>query len=834
MQRIRPTVVLAAALAAFAGLPRTAPAAGTIDTTGATVAAGTAPTQGVVTIDDSAPTVAPPALPANDPLGSLGAMPGSLPTFTGGPGGAAIVIGAQGAALPGGTYNCSTYNVAPGAMVVYGGAVTIVSTGDVQIDGLVTTTGTGAAISIVCGGNFRIVSHAGAFTAGISATGANSPVSVDVAGSITTTSADGSGSWISAASGPVTVMSHGASSLLSLQNVTVVTQTGGDAVVQSAQGLAILTAFVQANGGSAVAQAFGADAVLNTGAVIGSNNAVLESAGRVVMSTASNVGATNTVTVTAYGGDVAMTASSITQVGGTGDVTVGARDNISVATASAVTCQGAGMATLTAYGGTAQIEQAGSTSASNVGTFGAGDASVLASGDVVVAGGSQVRANQSAVRLRSTGGTVTLIGDCSLSAPNGAVDVRASDLFRADQDPNANPGTYPSIDGRSLLSSAGAGGIALACDPITTQNGPLTLLTTGSAAISGDLTANGPLTIQSTQGDVTAVGRALLTGSAGAKSGDIRISCFGGSGSKIDVASSTVRTGDHATASGNVTLEVHAPAVPPSVDGAIVPAEIKVKSLKGSGDRRLVATGTIDFGGSDVTLLGVARLVVGDRSFDFILGTDRRGRGVYTSDAMSLRITPSKLGTSRGAFTLSVVGDFGGFLDASGNGNVDLQFERGLFHARGSADLTAGKFVLGARRGTLIQPGFRVAKAHGVVKEGAEDKLDLVLGVGGTDAAPESAPDVTIGFGPSFSVTVPGSAFSPEGEGVFTARDPAQGVKILVLDFAEETVTFKGRKIELGDIGPGLTVPVTCTLTLGDDTRTFTLRMAHRGSALVY
>jgi hypothetical protein len=55
-----------------------------------------------------------------------------------------------------------------------------------------------------------------------------------------------------------------------------------------------------------------------------------------------------------------------------------------------------------------------------------------------------------------------------------------------------------------------------------------------------------------------------------------------------------------------------------------------------------------------------------------------------------------------------------------------------------------------------------------------------------------------------------------------------------VLDFAKETVTFKGRKIELGDVGAGLTVPLTCTLTLGTDTRTFTFRMAHRGSALIY
>jgi hypothetical protein len=837
MQRLRWVLPLAAAVSALAALPRTAPAIGTIDTSGATIAAGTAPTQGVVTIDASAATVPAPLLPSNDPLGSLGSMPGSLPAFTGGPGGAAIVIPAQGAALPGGTYNCSTYTVVPGGMAVYGGAVTIVSTGDVQIDGLVTTTGTGQAISIVCGGNLRIISHTGAFTSGISTTGANSPISVDVAGNVTTTSADGSGSWISAASGPVTVLAHdgSASGLMSLQNTTVISNQGGDAVVQGAGGLSILTAFVQSNGGSAIAQAFGADAVLQTGAVIGANNALLESAGRVTISVTSTVAGANTVGVTAYGGDLAVSASNVTQSGGAGDVTVRASGSVSVGTTSSVTCQGNGLVTLTAFGGTAKIEQAGAGTASSVRTFGVGDTSVLASGDIVVAGtGSQVRANQSAVRLRSAGGAVSVRGDCSLEAPTGVIDVRASQGFSADQDSIASPGTYPAIDGRSLLVSAGPGGIAAVCDPVTTQNGPLTLLTTGSVVIASNLTSNGPLTIQSTQGDVTAVGRTLTTGAAGAKSGDVRIACFGGSSAKIDVSTSTVRSGDHATASGNVTLEVHAPVAPPSVDGALVPSKITVKPVKDSTDKRIVASGVIDFGGDEVPLVGVAKVTVGDLENSFVLDVDRKGRAVHKSDALTLRITPSKLGTSRAAFSLSAVGDASGFLDAEGTGTVAIRFERGTFKAGGLADVTAGKFVLGAKRGTLTEPGFRIVKAHGVVKEGPEDKLDLELGVGGTEAAPEEAPNVTLAFGDSFSVSIPGTAFVATGDGEFTAKDLAQGVKTLVLDFAHEKVVFKGRKIELGDVGAGLSVPLTCTLTLGDDTRTFTFRMAHRGSALIY
>ena len=834
MQRLRTVLALTAAAAALAAFPRTSPATGTIDTTGATVAAGTAPDQGTVTIDPSAVQIDPPALPANASLGSLGSMPGSIPPFAGGPGGAAIVIGAVGATLPGGTYNCSTYTVTQGGIVTYGGPVTIVSTGDVRIDGgLIQTTAAGAGVSIVCGGNLQIVSRTGLFTTGISTTGAASPVSVDVAGTITATSADGSGSWISALTGPVNVFTHSTASLLSLQNITVISGSGGDATVQSSQALALLSSFVQANGGSAVAQAFGGGVLMQTGAVLGTNNALVEGAGPVSISTVSTVAGMNLVGVTAYAGDVSVSGSNVTQSGGTGDLTLRASDNLSVGAASLVRNTGTGVVTLTAFGGTAKVEDTNSTTASTVRSFTSGDTSVLASGDVVIGGAALVRSDQGAVRVRSTGGAVSLLGDSVLQAPNGAVDVRAGVKFLANQDA-ALPGNYPAIDGVSLLVGTGSGDISMACDPLTTQDGPIELLSSGTVDVASDLTANGPLSIVSTEGDVSIVGRTLLTGPDGARTGDLTISCFGGSGATIDVSTSSIRSGDHATASGDVKIEVHAPAAPPAVDGTIVPARIQVKSQKGSDAKRLVASGVIDFGGNPVGLLGVAQLTVGDLPFNFVLGTDKRGRGIYTSDAMTLRITPSKLGTSRGTFNLTVIGDFSGFLDQDGSGDVAIQFERGLFRARGTAELIGGKFALGAVRGTLVEPGFRVAQAHGVVKEGANDKLDLVLGVGGTEASPSAAPEVTVAFGDTFSVTLPSAAFTETRPGQFTARDPAQGVKALVLDFAKETVTFKGRKIELGDVGDETTLPLTCTLTLGTDTRTFTFRMAHRGSALIY
>src|SRR5262245_305758 len=108
MQRLRTALLIAAAAATLAAFPRTSPATGTIDTTGATVAAGTAPSQGTVTIDASAVPIDAPALPANPSLGTLGAMPGSIPPFAGvAPGPGPIVIGAVGATLAGGTYNCT-------------------------------------------------------------------------------------------------------------------------------------------------------------------------------------------------------------------------------------------------------------------------------------------------------------------------------------------------------------------------------------------------------------------------------------------------------------------------------------------------------------------------------------------------------------------------------------------------------------------------------------------------------------------------------------------------------------------------------------------------------
>jgi hypothetical protein len=831
MLRIRTTLAFVGACSALAALPRPTPATGTIDMTGATVEAGSAPTPGVVTIDPSAPTVDPPDLPSNDALGSLGAMPGSLPAFPGGGTGALgpITFGVVPNNLAGGTYQYSSYMVTPGATVTYGGPVTIMTTGDVTIDGgLVTTTAAASPITFICGGNFRITSHTGLFATGISTTGANSPVSVDVAGTLSTTSADGSGSLITA-QGPVTMLSHSATSLLALQNIVVVSAIGGDAVVQSAQGVSLISSSVQATNGSATAQAFGGPVVMTTGSVLATNNALVEAAGPVLMTTSSLATGTNSARVTAYGGSFTMSGSSaVGQSGGTGDVVVRARDDISVAVSS-VSCQGTGNVSLTAFGGSASVEETGATTASVIRASFVGDTSISASGDVLVAGASDIRSDQGAVSLRSVTGNVSLLGDAELAAPGGAVDVRASKRFAADQDGAAFPGVYPSIDAQSLLVGAGVQGITLVCDPVTTQDGGLALYAVGDVDVASNLTANGPLAILSTAGDVQIVGRTITTGSEGDRSGDIHVASFGGSDATIDVSTSTVRSGDHATASGNVAIQIHAPAVPSSIDGAIIPAKITVKPIKGSTDQRLTASGVMDFGGDPAPLLGVAELDVGGLSFNFVLGTDSRGRGVHKTDDLTLKISPSKLGSSRGTFSLSAVGDFSGVLDEEGSGDIAIRFERGSLDVRGSATVTGGKFTLGKQRATLMEPGFRIASAHAVVKDGANDKLDVTLGVGGTEDAPSEVPDVTIAFGATYSVTVPASSFTQTSAGVLTARVPGDGVKILVLDFAEETVTFKARKVELGDFGTDPTVAVTCTLTLGADTRTYTFRIPRPG-----
>jgi len=346
----------AALAAALVVASPSANAGGTITTAGSAIDSGTAPVKGTVTVDPNAPLSLAPALPSVGSLGSIGTISGSIPAFVAAGGAGPFVATPPTQTLPGGVYSFSTFNVPQGTTLTYTGAVTIQTAGDVQIDGLVTTTAAGAGITFVCGGNFRIISHAGAITTGVSTTGLTSPISVDANGTISAITADTSSSWIDAASGPVTLMTHSAGSLMAISSIAVRARSAGNTIVQSSAGLAMPAGTtIRADLGDVTVQSYNGPVLGQAATLTAGNNLLVEASALVNLNSGSQASGTNTVTITAFGGSVAIAGSTfVSQTGGTGDITVRASNAVSLAGSSSIQVLGTGNITVTAFSKTGE------------------------------------------------------------------------------------------------------------------------------------------------------------------------------------------------------------------------------------------------------------------------------------------------------------------------------------------------------------------------------------------------------------------------------------------------------------------------------------------------
>jgi filamentous hemagglutinin len=827
----RPAALLVAVLAAALS----ARASGTITTTGATIDSGNAPAKGAVAVDPDATAIPAPSLPSVTPLGSIGSISGTLPAFVAAGGAVPFVSTVPTQVLPGGTYTYSTFNVPQGSTLTYTGAVTIQTAGDVQIDGLVTTGTPGASITFVCGNNFRIISHAGAFTSGVSTTGLGSPILVDASNTITTSSADGSNSQVDATSGAVTLLAHTTNVVLGLSNTSVRARSAGNTLVQSAGSVTVPNAgTVRADVGDVTVQAYSGNVILGGSALTAGNNLLVEATNAFTAGAGSAATGNSAVTVNAFGGSVLVSGgSAVTQTGGTGDLTVRAGTTLIVSGAGTVQVTGTGDLSMTAFGGGLSVEQPGATTGVTVQNNSQKDVTLRASGDVVIAGTSKVQAVGGNVTFGSTGGAISLLGDAAITAAL-AIDARGETSFMSHPDVVLSPSLLPSLTAQSLLLRGGAQGIALETDAVTSISGPLHLIAGGDVTVGADLTANGLLTVQSTQGDVIVSGRTLLTGPAGVKSGDVLIESYAGVTGTIDATNATIRSGDDAAVSGDVSLLVHGGAFAPTA-GSIVPREVKVKlNRRDATKSRLTANGVLDTGPDAIDLTGTATLIVGNLSFPMTLAADAKGRPTFRGGGVSLKLTPSQAGTSKTNFNLGVTGDFRGFLDSRGTGAMTLRFQHGTLDAQGTVRVRNTKFVRGQRRAALVEPGLYLLSAHAELKDGGKDKVDLLFGFAHDGSNPGAASDVTITLGDSFSVTVPKVSFKYSNVGFASGGYSDDGIVRITVDWRRETVRLRASKQTLGALPPGLAVPIRATVTIGADARAVDFRVAHRGNKLSY
>jgi hypothetical protein len=275
--------------------------------------------------------------------------------------------------------------------------------------------------------------------------------------------------------------------------------------------------------------------------------------------------------------------------------------------------------------------------------------------------------------------------------------------------------------------------------------------------------------------------------------------------------------------------------VPPSaIESYFLPKKVKVKlNALDAAKSTFVAVGFLDTGpDADADLAASAELDLGGEAVDVpALVADATGtRFSYSAAGVLFQVTASKAGSSKAKFKVKFQGDLTGDVDPEGD--LGLQFDNGTITGLGTVGLDAGGFVLGRRRGALVAPNLYLYKAKAVLAGDGADTLSLKVGLATGGATPETAPAVVVGFGDGFSETIPSEAFVPNGDR-FEFRGDVGGITLVVLDYLKETVTVKGKGLELGEF-PGGPAPVRVTVGLDGDVRAVRVLFGRRGAALVY
>jgi len=836
--------VAAAALLALAGL---SPGAGTILMNGATVAAGTSPSPGAVVVDATAPG-APPSLPSPGTPGAAPAMTGSMPAFPGaGNGGDGALAVSADLALSGGTYNYSSLSITNLATLSFDGPVTLLVQGDVTIYGFVATSADSAPVTIRCGGNFSLLSESGA-TPSVATSGASSPIFIAAAKGVSVGSGLASGNArVSAQSGNIDLQANG--TVVGARGISIasgeVLAPGGGITVKSAAEITVgsntssVIGNVYADGGPALVQSFGASLLV---AIYGEIDAqdgqahTLESAGSLTFDGYTYGAGGSPVTLTAVAGPLNFGGSGGSGGGGMtlrsgGSITVAGDDQ-----------------EIFGFGGTpVTLEATGGDV-----TFDGPDSRIDASGvavTVTASGSIHLFKNYSVmgktVTLLAQGGDVEMWNTSELHG-YGALVVRASDRVAIGIPPTAGlaargprylvtAGEDVVVEGKSVEITAGDGGVLLDAATANASTTTFTVLSLGPVAVARSVTARGAIDIASLNGDVD-VEQATLTTADDSEvdTGPVTVETWLPTGT-VAADGATIRSGNTAAASGEVSLLVHAVGIGPvAIESFVLPKKIKVK-LDAADDGRssLVAAGFLDTGpDADPALAAAATVTLGGMEIpvDGLVPDASGTKFTYKGAGLQFQVKASRIGSSKATFRVKYQGGLAGQVDPEQD--VALSFDNGTVDGTGVVGLQAGGYVLGHRRGALVAPNLYLYKAKVGLKGDGQDTLSLKAGLATGGTTPEAASSVTVGFGGSFSRTVPAGSFVRNGERYEFHGDEG-GITLVILDYLKETVTVKGKGLDLGTFAEGA-VPVVVTVGIGGDARAVRVRMGRKGSSLVY
>jgi hypothetical protein len=420
------------------------------------------------------------------------------------------------------------------------------------------------------------------------------------------------------------------------------------------------------------------------------------------------------------------------------------------------------------------------------------------------------------------------------SFSHGPIDIRCYKLVGVSTGPQGHiHGSSVTLDIRTDGFYEQTIGAFLHACPIRAESGDLVIRSEGPVDSEGALEARGNIRLESEQ-SIELVGASLRTHDrTEGTSGSILVRSWGGEGAHVWLTDSSLATGDAPVASGDIDVligELESVIEEPGASW-ILPKRVVLKLNERDPTRsKVVVSGFCDLGLGAADLTAAATLEVGGLDID-VPGMVAKGKKFSHKDG-SPKVTfkASKSGSSLAKFKMTVTADLTGLVDPESE--LTMRFAGAGVDGTGTVRLTKGKYALGKVRGALVEPGLYLAKAKAAVKGAGKDKLALTLGLTTDGTTPAAASDLSIGFGDHVAVTIPAAEFTRNGDR-YEFRGDADGITKVVIDYARETITVKGKGMDLGTVPEG-PVEVDVSVGLGAESRAVRVRMVRSGSALRY
>lgn len=801
-----------------------------VTTTGATIAAGAGSPQGAVEIEPCSETELPPELPPLPGLGTLGSVGGSLPAFGGaGSGGATFASSGALTTLAGGTYDFTSYTISAGHTVRYTGPVTIRTTGNVSIQGVLETlSASDAAITLRAGGSIS-VERQGNQTCIIGPAGTTSgALTLDAQGPIFfggTDPASNRAATTQSNMTSVTIVSQDTATGISLNGANI---GGFNHEIRIEAPRVSVNQTSMASGNFATTVRSRSDDLTLANSTFAANAALtVESGGGITMTDSGILSFLSNASLAAFGGDLALTNSTLGSVGFGATVDARASGAVTLDAFADVFNSSGSALSVTAFGGDIRLDTLGGASSSNINGTGANVfTTVAASGNVLVYADADV-SGEGGLTVRA-GGSVDARGSGLLRAGTGTLSLHAGESILVSSFMSS---AFELVGGTLQAFAAGESLSRLELGFMLTT-GSMSVLVQGPLDLAGFPRSFGPMSFVSIGGDIDASGASIETMDDFVDpTAPIEILTYAGCGACIDLTGAAVSTGDADLASGDIRIAI-IEAPPVETDGSISMKSVKTK---GDDERQSIAfKGVVNSGSAPALGAGDYVVTIGDTEHTFLVTSPKPGLLVAKDSAGSLKMkAPRGAGSAwKTSLKLSAAGESPLFRNS-----VSMRIEGGGISEPFDCVLEDGKFQFG-KTGTVQLPPLAVLKALVKVAPNGSDAVTASFAFPPPSGPQAVATDLGISIG-DVDVTIPAAAQTSTSPGVFVLSGSTDGVASLLLDTVRGVLTV-GLS---GDTGappaPGAPdVVVRCSVDLGDGNGpreiAFRMRVLAGGAKLKY